>query len=217
VQEAEPVQCAGILCEFAPVPDWHGSLRQRGFCRVGERGRFFLDEPDLGLRWTDLSRQRIKLLGERHRCGAIDRELSLANHAHELDASEHIGGDAKRLETQHWRGHALRRTMILLDDVVEVLDLAYGDRSSHSAVDLVDGGLVGATFIHHDLLRRAILTHSLMKEPLGGGHVTVRREEEVDGPTFLVDGAVEILLDALDLDVRLVHPPATADRALVLA
>ena len=41
------------------------------------------------LNWTDHSCQRIKLFGERHYICAIDRELALADHVHELDSGEY--------------------------------------------------------------------------------------------------------------------------------
>lgn len=72
----------------------------------------------------------------------IDRELALADHVHELDASEHISGSSKRLEAQHRPGDALDRTMVLFDDVIKIFDLAYDDRQRHTAVDIIDGGLI---------------------------------------------------------------------------
>jgi hypothetical protein len=58
-------------------------------------------------------------------------------------------------------------------------------------------------------------SHGLVEEALRRSHVALRRQQEVDGLALLVDGAVEILPDALDLDVRLIHTPAAPDRALV--
>lgn len=58
----------------------------------------YLGEHDLGPCLKALSCQRIKLVGERHCGGAIDQELAIANHMHDLDANEHIGGSAKRRE-----------------------------------------------------------------------------------------------------------------------
>jgi hypothetical protein len=87
---------------------------------------------------------------------------------HQLDASEHIGGSTKRLEATHWFDHAIDRTMILPDDVVEVLDLAYGDWRSDGSADLVDSGLVGAAFIQRDLFRYAVLKRGLLEEPPDG-------------------------------------------------
>ena len=104
---------------------------------------------------------------------------------------------------------------VLLDDVVEVLDLASRDWHRHGAVDLVDGGLVGAAFVHRDLFRRTIFAHGLFEQLLGGGHDTMCRQKEIDGFAFLVDGTVEVLPDPLDLDVSLVHSPAAANLALV--
>jgi hypothetical protein len=57
-----------------------------------ERDGFFRAEHDSPLCWTDFPCERIKLLGERHGSGAIDSELALANHVHELDAGKHIAG-----------------------------------------------------------------------------------------------------------------------------
>jgi hypothetical protein len=48
--------------------------------------------------WTDLSCQRIKLVGERCASNAFNPELVLADHVHELDAGEHVGRSAKGYE-----------------------------------------------------------------------------------------------------------------------
>jgi len=50
--------------------------------------------------WTDLSCQRIKLVGGRHRVGTIDCELALADHVHEFDAGDHANGAAERFEVE---------------------------------------------------------------------------------------------------------------------
>jgi len=70
--------------------------------------------------WTDYSCQRRKLVGERHCIGAVDRELALADHVHQLDAGEYGAGGPERFEVEHRPGHPLDGTMVLLDDVVEV-------------------------------------------------------------------------------------------------
>ena len=44
---------------------------------------------------TDIARESIKLVGERHRIRAVDRELALADHVHEFDAGEHGTGCSK--------------------------------------------------------------------------------------------------------------------------
>jgi len=69
----------------------------------------------------------------------------------------------ERLEAQHRLGDALNRTVLLFENVVEVLDLAYSDRNRHTAIKLIGGDLFGAAFIHCDLVRSAILTHDFSK------------------------------------------------------
>lgn len=58
---------------------------------------------------TDLSCQRIELVGERRGAYAIDHELPLADHVHELDAGEHVAGGAEGLEVEHRPRHTLDR------------------------------------------------------------------------------------------------------------
>ena len=48
-------------------------------------------------------------------------------------------------------------------------------------------------------------------KPFGGNHVAVCRHNEIDSFPSVVDGTVEILSTALDLDVSLVHSPADVD------
>ena len=101
--------------------------------------------------------------------------------------------------------------MILLAYVVEVFDLPYGDRDRHGAVDLVDRGLASAALVHRNLFRHSVLTLSknTWRRPGHGVH-----SAEIDGLSCLVRGAVEVLLDTLDLDVHFIYLPARPDRPL---
>ena len=164
---------------------------------------------------TDLARQRIKLVGERHRIGSVDCELALADHVHEFDAGEHAVGGAERFEVEHRPSHPLDGAMVLFDDVVEVFDLVHHDRHVAAGVDRIDRRLVGAALVHRDLVRLAVRSHGLVEEALCCDHVALGREQEVDGLSFLIDGAVQVFPDAFDLDVGLIHAPAAADWALV--
>lgn len=166
---------------------------------------------------TDLAHQHIKLVGARHRIGSVDCELALADHVHELEAGKHVVGGAERFEVEHRPGHPLDGAMVLFDDVVEVFDLAHQDRHVAAGVDRIDRRLVGAALVHRDLLWLAVSSPGLIEEALRRVHVTLCRQQDVDGLAIamLVDGAVEVLPDALDLDVGLIHAPAAADWALV--
>lgn len=157
------------------------------------------------------------MVGGRHRIGAADCELALADHVHELDAGENGAGGAERFEVEHRPSHPLDGAVVLFDSVVEVFDLAHQDRHIAAGVDRIDRRLVGATLVHRDLVRIAVRSHGLVEEALRRSHVALCRQQEIDGLALLVDGAVEVFPDALDLDVRLVHAPAVTNRALVFA
>ena len=45
--------------------------------------------------WTDLSCQRVKLVGKRQFAAALQQELALADHGHEFDAGQDISGGPK--------------------------------------------------------------------------------------------------------------------------
>ena len=66
-----------------------------------------------------------------------------------------------------------------------------------------------------DLLGIAVRSHGLLEEALRRSHVALRRQQEVDGFALLVDSAVAVFSDALDLDACFIHAPAAVDRAHV--
>jgi hypothetical protein len=49
--------------------------------------------------------------------------LALADHVHQLNASEHGASGSERFKVEDRPGHRLNGTMILFDNVVEVFDL----------------------------------------------------------------------------------------------
>ena len=163
---------------------------------------------------TDLARQGIKLVGERYRIGSVDCKLALAGHVHELDAGEHAVGGAERFEVEHRPGHPLDGGMVLFDDIVEVFDLAYHDLHVAAGVDRIDRRLVGAALVHRDLVRVAVRSHGLVEEAIRRSHIAFGREQEVDGLSLLIDGAVQVFPYAFVLHVGLIHAPAAADWAL---
>lgn len=86
-------------------------------------------ERDLGLRWTNLSYQRIKLIDEGHGLSDIDHEPGPANHVHQLDALEHIGCCAKGLAVQNRPGYAFDRAVVLLEDIMETVTVMCGTQA----------------------------------------------------------------------------------------
>ena len=98
------------------------------FCRVSmpKTGAAGCDMAPL--LWTDLSCERIKLLGKRHAIAAHHVELAFANHVHKFDSGQDGLRRSERFKPELWPGNAFNGTMILLDDIVEILDLPDLDR-----------------------------------------------------------------------------------------
>jgi hypothetical protein len=64
--------------------------------------------------------------------------LPFADHVHQFNAREKYAGAAKILESEHRSGSAFNGTVVLLDDVVQVLDLAYDDPFLSSVINGVE-------------------------------------------------------------------------------
>ena len=107
--------------------------------------------------------------------------------------------------------------MVLLHDVIEVLHLPHDDWRGACAIDLIHGRLVSAALVHHYLLGNTAGLHGFVKKAQCCGFVALGRQQEVDRFAFLVYRTVEVSLGILDLDVSLVHAPAAAHQAFVLA
>jgi len=63
------------------------------------------------------------LFGKRHCIATFEIELAFADHMHQFNAGQDIPGGLKRFKCRRRFGDALDCTMVLLDDIVEVLDL----------------------------------------------------------------------------------------------
>ena len=72
--------------------EWH---RTKGSVALVIRQRNFAGTALRHSNWTDHSRQRRKLVGERHRMRAVVRELALADHVDQFDAGEDGAGGAE--------------------------------------------------------------------------------------------------------------------------
>ena len=134
-----------------------------------------------------MSRQRIKLVGERHGYSAFDCALAFADHVHEFDAGQDVSGGPEGFEAEHRSGHALDGAMVLLNDVVEILDLSDDDAVFQPVIDVIDGHLVSAALVHRDFFRNAMRPHRLIEKAPSG-------QEEVDRLAFLVQRAVPIFV-----------------------
>ena len=133
---------------------------------------------------------------------------------HEFDSGEKDAGTAKILEAEHWSGLSFDSTVVLLNDVVEVLDLTYEDRLPSSDVHGFQSRHIRAALINGHFLWRAVSLNRLFEEPACRGLVAMCPQQEINGVTCLINSTVQLLPLAPNLDVCLVHPPAPPDPAL---
>src|ERR1019366_8563528 len=105
-------------------------------------------------------------------------------------------------------------TVVLLDDVVQVLDLAHDDPLPSSGINGFESRYIRATLIDGHFLWCPVLLDCLFEEPACRDLVAMRPQQEIDGVACLLDGTVQILPLAPNLDVCLVHAPAPPDLAL---
>src|SRR5450830_714809 len=138
-------------------------------------------------------------------------------HVHKFNAGQNISGSTKRLESKHRTCHTLDRTMVLLNNVIEIFDLPYNNAQSLVFDDLINRCFICTALIHGDLSWLAIEKHGFVEEAHGRCLVTLGAQQEIDGLSFFVDGAIEVFPLPVDLDLGLIHPPAATDRALILS
>lgn len=79
--------------------------------------------------------QGVETLGRSLRFSAAFH-LPFPDHVHEFDAGEKDASAAKIFEAEHRSGSEFDRAVVLFDDVVQVLDLAYDDRLPALGVDV---------------------------------------------------------------------------------
>jgi len=89
--------------------------------------------------------------------GAAVFHLPFFDHVHEFDAGEKNACAAKILEAKHRSGSTFNGTVVLLDDVVQVLDLAYDDPLPSSGIHGFKSGYIRATFIDGHFLWCSVL------------------------------------------------------------
>jgi hypothetical protein len=106
--------------------------------------------------------------------------------------------------------------VVLLDDVVGKFDLAQHERHVAACVERVEDGLVGTAFVHVYFVGRPFCFIGLSKKRRATAASRLAVSIKSTAFSLLVDSAVEVLPDALDLDVGLFHASAAATGHLYL-
>ena len=120
-------------------------------------------------------------------------------------------GGLERFEVEHRLGQPLDGAMILLAMLLRYL--TWRTRIGTSRPVLIASMAALLAPLIATLFGSPFVPMALPKKRRRG-HLALRHQQKVDGLSLLVDGAVEVFPDTLDLDVRLIHAPAAADRAL---
>ena len=107
-------------------------------------------------------------------------QLVFADHVHELNASKGHGGRTEGLEPHHRSHLTLDRSMVLFDNIVEVLDLPDLNTCVARRVAALDRCGVGATLVDGNLRRCASLADRLVYQAQSGLAIPLRSQQEID-------------------------------------
>ena len=89
--------------------------------------------------------------------------LFFSDHAHGFDAAQNDAGTAKAPESEHRTGASLDRSMVLFDNIVQILVLANLHGRFTLGVDDLERSQIGSAFIDCDCLRSTVLIDRLFK------------------------------------------------------
>ena len=104
------------------------------------------------------------MVGKRHGINAVDHELALADHVHQLNADEYGPSGPARFEVEYRPSHPFDGAINLLDEVLELLYLDHRYRHVAASVDCVHGRVVGAPFVHRDFVLSPFTPIALSKK-----------------------------------------------------
>jgi hypothetical protein len=135
-------------------------------------------------------------------------------HVHTLEAGQPPLGRLKRLEAEPGTGHPLHAAMILCQDSMPLLHLADDARRAVRFVVSPEGGRLGLAPIAGERLRHAVATNRLGEEARGGALVPLLREEASAGLPGLLPRPLAVRPLAVDLEGRVLPPPAAPERPL---
>ena len=107
-------------------------------------------------------------------------ELPLADHVHRFDSGNEHSRAALALEPQHWPHDTLDRSVVLLDDVVQILRLAKDDLRIVLGGVVVYGSATCATHVDGDPIGLAMAGNGTRQEPACRGAIALGSEKKID-------------------------------------
>jgi hypothetical protein len=132
---------------------------------------------------------------------------------HHFDTSENDARTSELLEAEHWPCSSLDGSMILLDDVVEILALSDHNVRAVLPVVILDASFVRAALVDVGNTRKEIVLDRARKEPTCGATIAFGSKQEIYGVSLLIYRTIQIAILTVKLDVCFVHAPTSSDRA----
>ena len=154
--------------------------------------------------------QHVELLN----CGQtspVVAHLPFADHVHKLDAAQNDSRTTKVLEALDWARDALDCTVILLDDVVQVLALPNHDFGAVLGIVIPDPGLVRSALVDVDDLGNTVVLDRAREEPPCRTTIAFGGQQEVDRVALFIHGTIPVTIFPADLDIGFVQAPTLAD------
>ena len=97
-----------------------------------------------------------------------------------LDSGDDDSSAPKGIESEHRSRNPLDGTVILFDDVVEVLVLTHHDINASVGLGAFNGGRVGAALVDGDLLRQIVQIDGPLQKAPRCSQIPLGSEKEVD-------------------------------------
>ena len=146
-----------------------------------------------------------------HLAPANGPNLPLSDHRHSLVAGQRSSCGWQTAKAEPRPDQALDAPMVLLDDVVEVLDLAQAREPPQLTIALHrrDRGRIGRILVDRDRawVSRVRLPERLAEEPFRRRGVPLGREQKVDRLAAAVHRPIQVGPAPLHLDIRFIDPP----------
>src|SRR6266853_67191 len=144
-------------------------------------------------------------------------ELSFFDLLRQLDPGNRYRRVVESLEYQHGPDSLLHSAMVLLHQVVQVLAGAdlHPPRKLAGLLHFPHRAMRSRIGVQRDLRGHASVLHRAAKKRFVGVYVPVPTQKEIHRLTRPVDGAVQVHPLSVNLYIRLVHSPRSADGASV--
>jgi hypothetical protein len=114
---------------------------------------------------------------------------------HQFNAGDGDRGAPKTLQSKHWTQTKFDRSMVLLDQIVEVLRRSYfGPSAARTFAENFPRRPMGCLVaVERDGARQLALALERPPEKrFGGGDIPLGAEQEIDGLSLFIDGTIEV-------------------------